>query len=213
MAQVAVPDFVVFEIELISPPAAELGEQSLAPPEDLTIETPQELSLSEEIEEVVVTEEDTPPEEDPVDEELNLDEESVEPPLPITGVEADPEIDNPGEDINVRMEGLRRDYPEYYNNIIRQIQRCFRWRGEEELAASIYFVVNRDGSVTNVDIRESSRNIPFDIEAMGAAECAGNGDRLGPLPETMQFEQLEVVFKFDKKPGGQEGLVDKRNGT
>ena len=45
VAQVPAPDFVVFEIELISPPAAELGEQSLTPPEDLVIETPEELSL------------------------------------------------------------------------------------------------------------------------------------------------------------------------
>jgi len=210
VAQVPAPDFVVFEIELISPPAAELGEQSLTPPEDLVIETPEELSLSEEIEEAVLEEEDSPPEEDPVDEELNIQEEAVEQPMPVTGLEPDPEVESPGEDINVRMEGLRRDYPEYYNNIIRQIQRCFRWRGTEELRASIYFVINRDGSVSNVDVVESSRNTPFDIEAMGAAECAGTRDRLGPLPETLQFDQLPIVFKFDPKRGGQEESTEER---
>ena len=35
-----IPDFVVFEIELISPPAAELGERTPPPPEELVIETP-----------------------------------------------------------------------------------------------------------------------------------------------------------------------------
>ena len=35
-----VPDFVVFDIELISPPAAELGERTPPPPEQLVIETP-----------------------------------------------------------------------------------------------------------------------------------------------------------------------------
>jgi len=216
VAQVRVPDFVVFEIELISPPAAELGEQSLIPPppEDLVIETPEELSLSEEIEEIAVAEQDPlPPEEDPIDENLSIEEEHVESPMPVTGVEADPDIDNPGEDINVRIEGVRRDYPDYYNNIIRQIQRCFRWRGEEELRASIYFVINRDGSVSSVDVIESSRNIPFDIEAMGAAECAGSRDRLGPLPETLQFDHLPILFKFEKKGVGQEEIVDKRKET
>ena len=211
VAQVAVPDFVVFEIELISPPAAEVGEQNLIPPEDLVIETPEELSLSEEVEEVVLNEEDSPPQEDPIDEELNVPEEPLETPMPITGVEADPEVDDPGEDINVRIEGLRRDYPDYYNNIIRQIQRCFRWRGTEELRASIYFVINRDGSISNVDVVESSRNMPFDIEAMGAAECAGARDRLGPLPETFQFDQLPIVFKFDPKRTGQEEDVEVGN--
>ena len=209
VAQVPATDFVVFEIELISPPAAELGEQTLTPPEDLVIETPEELSLSEDIEEPVMEQEDSPPEEDPVEEDSNIQEVQQQP-MPVTGLEADPEIDNPGEDINVRMEGLRRDYPEYYNNIIRQIQRCFRWRGAEELRASIYFVINRDGSVSNVDVIESSRNVPFDIEAMGAAECAGTRDRLGPLPETLQFDQLPIVFKFDPKSGGQQESIEGR---
>ncbi len=39
-APTPVPDFIVFEIELISPPAAELGEPTMAPPQELVIERP-----------------------------------------------------------------------------------------------------------------------------------------------------------------------------
>ena len=45
---------------------------------------------------------------------------------------------------------------------------------------------------------------------MGAAECAGTRDRLGPLPETLQFDQLPIVFKFDPKRGGQEESTEER---
>ena len=108
-------------------------------------------------------------------------------------------METPGEDLNIRMEGLRRDYPEYYNNITRQMERCFRWRGQEDLRATVYFVINQDGSVSEVDILESSRSIRFDIEAMGAAECAGSQDRLGPLPEALPFDRLPVRFYFEPR--------------
>jgi len=199
-----VPDFVVFEIELISPPAAELGERTTPPPEELVIETP--------FDPVPEPQEETPPavveEEAPAGEPPQLEEtaappdvEPVEDPAPLTSPDPDPDVETLGEDLNVRMEGIRRDYPEYYNNILRQMQRCFRWRGEDNLRARVYFVINRDGSVSEVDILESSRNIRFNIEAMGAAECVGSRGRLGPLPEALPFDQLPIVFYFEPRSG------------
>ncbi len=198
------PDFVVFEIELISPTAAELGERTPPPPEELVIETPFD-PVPEPQEETppAVIEEESPAEEPPQPEETAAppDVESVVDPIAPTSPDPDPDVETPGEDLNVRMAGIRRDYPEYYNNIIRQMQRCFRWRGEEDLRAAVYFVINRDGSVSEVDIRESSRSIAFDIEAMGAAECAGSRDRLGPLPEALPYDQFPVVFWFEPRAG------------
>lgn len=205
-----VPDFVVFEIELISPPAAELGERTTPPPEELVIERPVDpVPEPQEEPPPSVVEVDTPAEETPPPEETPEPEETVAPPdvepvddpTPPTSPDPDPDVEKPGEDLNVRMEGIRRDYPEYYNNIIRQMQRCFRWRGEEDLRATVYFVIDRDGSVSEIDILESSRSIAFDIEAMGAAECAGSRNRLGPLPEALPFDQLPVLFKFDPRGG------------
>ena len=199
-----IPNFVVFEIELISPSAAELGEVIPLPSEELVIETPVEV-MPEPEEEVPppVVEEEAPPEEEPEPEEVVAppDPDPVDDPEPIQSPNPDPDIETPGEDLNVRMEGLRRDYPEYYNNIIRQMQRCFRWRGQEGLRATIYFVIDRDGTVSEVDILESSRNVRFDIEAMGAAECAGSRDRLGPLPDALPLDRLPILFKIDPKAG------------
>jgi len=199
-----VPDFVVYEIELISPMAAELGERTTPPPEELVIERPTD-PVPEPQDETppVVVEEDAPPEEAPQPEETVAppDVEPVEDPTPPTSPDPDPDVETPGEDLNVRMEGIRRDYPEYYNNILRQMQRCFRWRGEEDLRATVYFVIDRDGSVSEVDILESSRSIAFDIEAMGAAECAGSRNRLGPLPEALPFDRLPIRFYFEPRAG------------
>jgi hypothetical protein len=199
------PDFVTFEIELISPPAAELGERTTPPPEELVIERPSD-PVPEPQEETppAVIEEEAPADEPPTPEETVAppDVELVDDPEPPTSPNPDPEVETPGEDLNVRLEGLRRDYPVYYENIIRQIQRCFRWRGEEDLRARVYFVINRDGSVSEVDILESSRSIAFDIEAMGAAECAGDRGRLGPLPEALPFDRLPVSFTFSPRAGG-----------
>ena len=198
-----VPDFLVYEIELVSPSAAVLGEPTTAPPEELVIETPLDRVPEPQEETPAVVEEETPPEEPPQPEETVAppDVELVEEPAPPASPDPDPDVETPGEDLNVRMEGVRRDYPEYYNNILRQMQRCFRWRGDDDLRATVYFEINRDGSVAEVDILESSRSIAFDIEAMGAAECAGSRDRLGPLPEALPFDRLPVVFYFEPQSG------------
>ena len=197
-------DFVAFEIELISPPAAELGERTTPPPEELVIERPTD-PVPEPQEETppAVIEEEAPADEPPTPEATVAppDVALVDDPEPPTSPNPDPDVETPGEDLNVRLEGLRRDYPVYYENIIRQMQRCFRWRGEEDLTAKVYFVINRDGSVSEVDILESSRSIAFDIEAMGAAECAGDRGRLGPLPEALPFDRLPVSFTFSPRAG------------
>ena len=136
----------------------------------------------------MTVEEDEPVEETPEPETTvtALDVELVDQPEPATSPDPDPDVETPGENLNVRMEGLRRDYPVYYNNILRQMRRCFQtWQGGGDWRAAIYFVIDRDGSVSEVDIPEPSGSITFDVQAMGAAECAGRPGRLGPLPEDL----------------------------
>lgn len=101
----------------------------------------------------------------------------------------------------VRMEGLQRDYPVYYRNIISQINRCFRWQGPGNLEVQVQFVIRRDGTVNtrDLDITRESGNIRFDYAAMAAVECAGQG-RFGPLPDEMTYDQLPVLFNF-RPPG------------
>jgi len=96
--------------------------------------------------------------------------------------------------LNVRIEGLRRDYPEYYNNIIRQIRRCFRWREGGIWQTTVFFNIDREGYPRDIDFVSRSGNASFDFEAMGAVECRGRS--FGPLPEDLPYDRFPVRFSF-----------------
>lgn len=195
-------DFVTYEIELVSPaPPVRAPEPEVAA-EELVVErpdpTPPPPPPVEETPAEVLPEPEPPPPPAPREET---------PPPPVEAEESTPAADpdapaeterETGENINVRMEGLRRDYPRYYENIILQMQRCFRWQGQDDLATEIYFVIRRDGSVVDARVLESSGNALFDIEALGAAECAGRG-RFGPLPEELPYDRFPIRFQFNPR--------------
>jgi hypothetical protein len=190
-------EFETIQITLVSPPPSQ--EAPVPRPvveEEVVVETPEPVVEEEPppvVEEVEDVEErptptPTPPPPDPEPEEEQGD--------------PDPSETLSGEDLNVRMEGLRRDYPEYYENIIRQIQRCFEYRGSSRLETAIVFYISRDGTVNGrtIDFQAMSGNVNFDYAAMGAVECAGTG-RFGPLPEEMALDRLPILFTF--KPRGE----------
>jgi len=187
--------FTAIEIQLVSPPPTqEAPEPQPVIEEDVVVETPEPVVEEEPppvVEEVERVEErptptPTPPPPDP-------EEEQGDP---------DPSETLSGEDLNVRMEGLRLHYPEYYGNIVMQIRRCFEYRGSGRLETAIIFYISRDGTVDgrSIDFQAMSGNVNFDYAAMGAVECAGAG-RFGPLPEEMGLDRLPILFTF--KPTGQ----------
>ena len=199
LAQVSVPEplnFETYQITLVSPPPAqEAPEPTPAPVEEIVVETP-----------------DPPPVEEPppVIEEERIQEERPTPTPTPTPPRPEPEeeVGDPepaeeigGEDLNVHMEGLQRDFPVYYGNIVTQIRRCLDYRGGGNRNTVIFFYIRRDGWIDGRSIRfmEQSGNVNFDFAAMGAVECAGSG-RFGPLPEEMGRDRLPIVFEF--KPGG-----------
>lgn len=199
--------FESYEIELVSPPPAQVAEEEAPATEELVVERPDPQPPVER-EEAPVTQPDPPrpdptpdppPREEPEPEPAEPEEETT----PATTTEAAEETRESGEAINVRIEGLKRDYPGYYDNIIRQIQRCFapRWRGQGRWEATLYFVINADGSVSDMDFVTRSGNTSFDFEAMGAVECAGRG-RFGPLPEDLPWDRLPIQFTFRPIGGG-----------
>jgi outer membrane biosynthesis protein TonB len=195
--------FESYEIELVSPPPAEVAEVVQPAQEELVVETPTPEPAEQE--EAPVTQPDPPeptPDPPPREDPEPLPPEPEEEVQPATTEDApEEEIRESGEDINVRIEGLRRDYPVYYDNIIRQIQRCFagRFRGEGSWETTIYFVIHADGTAANLDFVTRSGNTSFDFEAMGAVECAGRG-RFGPLPDDLPYERLPIQFTF--RPSG-----------
>lgn len=202
-------EFLTFEIELVSPPAAVQAEEPTPPREEFVVERPEpEPAPPEpEPEQPTLQPEQPPPEPEPEpqrDPEPDPAPEPPEPdpdPAPASSPEPPPEVPptTSGEGINVRLEGLRRDYPEYYNNIIRQIDRCFRWQGAGNLETQVSFVIARDGTVGRLEFLRRSGSTSFDFAAMGAVECAGQG-RFGPLPEDLPYESLPV--RFDFRPSG-----------
>ncbi len=201
-------EFTAYEIELVSPPATVQAEEETAATEDLVVERPDPTPPEPEEEDPVTVEEEDP-EPEPQPQPPEPEPEATPPPEPeeeeapaTTTEEPAEEAEESGEDINVRLEGVRRDYPQYYNNIITQIQRCFRWRQGGSWQTTVYFVIRADGSVTDLRFVTRSGNADFDFEAMGAVDCAGQG-RFGPLPEDVPFERLPIQFNFRPQGGGE----------
>jgi outer membrane biosynthesis protein TonB len=207
-AQVSTPeplDLISYEITLVSPPPAqEAEEEQPAPGEEVVVETPDP-----------VTEEDPPP---VVEEERREEERPTPTPTPPAetpeeGGDPQPSEDVGGEDLNVRMEGLRRDFPVYYQNIITQIGRCMRFGGSGRWETTIFFYIDLEGMVDGSELRfvERSGNVDFDYAAMGAVECAGNG-RFGPLPEELQLDRIPIVFTFRPRGDGEESVAPHSDG-
>jgi outer membrane biosynthesis protein TonB len=202
-------EFLTFEIELVSPPAAVQAPERTPPRQQLVVERPQPQAPTPEPEPPRPTPQPERPRPEPRPEPPPQRQPEPQPqpdptppvpdvePAPAASPEPPPEVppERSGEGINVRLEGLRRDYPEYYNNIIRQIDRCFRWQGVPNLLATVSFVIRRDGNVRDLEFAARSGNTSFDFAAMGAVECAGQG-RFGPLPEDLPYESLPVRFDF-----------------
>lgn len=167
-------------------------------PEDrLVVETPEDPPPAEEEEAPMP---DPEPEPDSAETQLP----SEEPPPP------DPEEAAPTEDpedgtdvVTRRVEAFRRDYPEYYANIQNQIERCFRWQGSGRLEVLVIFRIRRDGTTADMEVATPSGNHAFDIDALGAVECAGLNNRLGSLPDDYPFSTLPVRFTITSRVGGE----------
>ena len=194
--------FETYEIELVSPPPAQQAEVTTPATEEIVVERPdpEPTPPEPEVEDVVPVEEPDPepdpppePEEQPEETTPEVAEEVAVATAPTEAPEEEPEVT--GEDLNVRIEGLRRDYPQYYENIIRQIQRCFRWRQGGNWETTVFFYIDRDGYAQDIQFVTRSGSTSFDFESMGAVECAGQG-RFGALPEDVPYERFPVRFRF-----------------
>lgn len=186
---------IIYEVVQIDMTAA-----ALTPEDELVVETPEDPPPTEE-EEAPMPEPEPEPEPDSAETPLL----SEEPPPPDPEEAAPTEDPDEGTDVVTRrVEAFRRDYPEYYANIQNQIERCFRWQGSGRLEVLVTFRIHRDGTTADMEVAAPSGNHAFDIDALGAVECAGLNDRLGPLPEDYPFSMLPVRFTITSRVGGQE---------
>jgi len=199
--------FLTFDIEIVSPPATQVAEEVVQAAEELVVERPDPEPAPPEPEtEDVVPIEDPEPDPQPDPPEEPAEEQPPEVAEEAVVAATDEPVENEptsetGEDIEVRMEGLQRDYPEYYNNIIRQIERCFRWTGGGSWETSVFFYITREGAVEGLDFVRRSGSSAFDFDAMGAVDCAGQRNRLGALPDDLPYERFPVRFVF--RPRGE----------
>lgn len=117
-------------------------------------------------------------------------------PTPSTGQRPDP-ASTGGEDLNVRIEGARFVDPAYLANIQRQINRYFRRpAGSQTDVAEVQFYINRDGSVSEIELVRHTGSFAFRSAAMEAVEQAGLNKAFGPLPRTYPADRLLVSFYF-----------------
>ncbi len=100
---------------------------------------------------------------------------------------------------NVRTEGLNFPYPEYLNNIVRQIQLRFKPRNVGNLVTEVVFFIRRDGSVQELQIQRRSGSLAFDLEAQGAVEAVSAARAFGPLPAGWGDDVLRVIFTFEPR--------------
>jgi len=204
--------FIAYEMELVS--FTEVDDQDLGVPEDeLVVETPEEPEppAPEPEPEPPPPDPDPDPEPEPTpapEERTPEPEPAREPPreeTPPTPAET-PTEDLSSSEIAVRMEGLQRDFPAYYTQIIREIDRCFRPPAMRNLTAVVRFDIRRDGSVArgSIQLQQRSGQVQFDVSAVAAVECAGEG-RFGPLPDELPWDVLPILFTF-RPAGGQSPL-------
>ena len=210
--------YKVYALEFVSTPPPQTPPpeepEPPAPEDELVVETPDEPEPPEvEVEEdpVPVLEEEPEPEPEPEPDSTETPPAEPEeaPPLDDIPVPAESEEDEENEgvaDLQVRQEGFKADYPEYYARMLVQVRRCLERTSEgrtaQRLVATVRFVVRRDGSTADFGVDRSSGDTPFDIAVLSALECAGMAGRLGPLPEDYPSEILNVTLLVTPKGGG-----------
>lgn len=204
-------EYVAYEMQMVSVAEMEALELLFAEPE-LVVETPEEplppVEEQSEPDPPPLPEPEPEPEVRPAPEPEPVRQPEPEPPprreeprreTPPPTPPAEPErtAEVATADIVARMEGLQRDFPAYYQRIQTEIARCFRPPpGIDRATTVLRFEIARDGTVSGGSIRvhQRSGNTRFDMAALGAVECAGQG-RFGPLPEELGGA-LPVQFIF-----------------
>ncbi|MFZ1946642.1 MAG: energy transducer TonB [bacterium] len=106
----------------------------------------------------------------------------------------------PGSGIKVDDQDFRFAY---YLEVIRE-RIGYSWSppalygAKSDVAATVYFKIGRDGSISDAEIEKSSSQETFDRAALRAIKLA---DPLPPLPAGFRGKNLGVHFEFQHTPG------------
>lgn len=181
------PEYKVYRVDIYSPPPQVEGEPTLAKAQPAIVKPPEQKTVAVEKKPAPTTK-------------------TVAPKKTTTGVgksdiargrNADPRSLVGGEGLDVHMAGDAFPYPDYLENIIRQLNRYFRWDGAPNLVARIGFEIMRDGSVKNIRVLQRSGNVNFDVNAVSAVEAVGKSGAFGALPRGWVADRLAINFRFE----------------
>lgn len=186
------PESLFYEVVEINMVAA-----APEPEDQLIVETPDD---PEPQEESPLPEPEPEPEPEPDSLETPPAEEEPPPETETVSTTA-PEPEDGDDEVTARIEGFRRDFPEYYERITNQIRRCFRPPDTGLRDVVVRFFVQRDGTTTDIGIMSSSGSFSFDTAAEAAIECAGQPGRLGPLPDEYRYPVLPINYTISPREG------------
>ena len=100
----------------------------------------------------------------------------------------------------IRTEGIEFPYPGYLSNIVRQIALRFNPENPSApLRAEVFFLIHRDGGISDFRFLTRSGVYAFDLEAQGAVEAAASAHAFGGLPSGFTDDVLPVIFSFDPR--------------
>ena len=117
----------------------------------------------------------------------------------VTSAQIPPDAETRYAAAGAQFEGLAFDtanfkYAYYTNTIIRKIGRFWQWsESYGRLRAVVYFKILKDGTVTDVKIKESSGDDGFDNNARRAVQLSSP---FAPLPDGYKGDSLGVYFEF-----------------
>jgi periplasmic protein TonB len=190
------PEFQVYRVHMVSPPPVETGPPEpvvaeAVPVEAAPVEVPPPAPPPE-----TVRPEPTPPRPEPRP-QAPAPTPPAERPAPARREASEPQARPGGEGINVQIEGAEFPFPDYLANITLQVRRYFRWSGRADLAAEVYFVIERDGSVSDMRVLRPSGDVSFDFAALSAIEVAANAGAFGALPAGFRSSRLPISFFFE----------------
>ena len=123
--------------------------------------------------------------------------EEPKPAQPQPQTSAQPTAQASGYSGSISVDSARFPYAYYTNAIVKKIGRYWQWTNEfGRLKSVVFFRIGRDGSVQEVNLKDSSGDSLFDEQALRAVQLASP---FPPLPEGYPDKDLGVYFEFSYK--------------
>jgi len=94
----------------------------------------------------------------------------------------------------IMLENKSFKYSYYTNTIVKKISKYWQWsKTLSAYRAVVYFKISRDGTVYDVNVKETSGDTTFDQNAIRAVQLASP---FAPLPDSYEEDYLGVYFEF-----------------